>query len=495
VTPARLFGVVLLGIAIAITSVLSPLTVWFAIGIVPVVLCSIRGLDAGERQAVATIIAAAIVLRLIVVAGLFLLTDHTVVPFGSFSGDEDYFIKRSLWLGNIALGIPVHPLDLEYAFEPYGQSGHLYALAFVQALTGPAPYGLRLLGVLLYVLAVLMLYRLVRTTLGRMPALFGLTALLFLPTLVVWSASVLKEPPFVLISTLSLILACKAVQPASTVRSRALAVAGIAALAAVQQGIRPHGAVFTASGVVAGLAIGFVAVRPRVILATAVAAPILSGGALSHPEVQLKAYAAIQNAARQHWGAVVVSRGLGYQLLDARFYPELNEISSLEFGEAARFLGRAVAAYVTVPRPAEVQSSSTLAYLPEHIVWYVLAALVPVGVLFGFRRHAALTGLLLAHALLIAAAAAFTDGNVGTLVRHRGLALPYLVWLSGVGACELLVRFAPRQTGSSSGSLTGPWLGASLSNLHHGGREGHGGRIQPYSGLNLRVRCDLRGSA
>ena len=39
--------------------------------------------------------------------------------------------------------------------------------------------------------------------------------------------------------------------------------------------------------------------------------------------------------------------------------------------------------------------------------------------------------------MLIAAASAFTDGNVGTLVRHRGLALPYFVWLSGVGACEL----------------------------------------------------------
>ena len=28
---------------------------------------------------------------------------------------------------------------------------------------------------------------------------------------------------------------------------------------------------------------------------------------------------------------------------------------------------------------------------------------------------------------------ALTSGNVGTLVRHRGLALPYIVWLSAVG--------------------------------------------------------------
>jgi hypothetical protein len=459
VKPARLIVVGLLGLATAVTCVLSPLTVWFAIGIVPVVLCSIRGLDSGERFAVTTMLVAAIALRLLLVAGLFLSTDHAVVPFGSFSGDEVYFIKRSLWLGNVALGIPVHPLDLEYAFEPYSRSGHLYLLAFVQALAGPAPYGLRLLGVLFYVLAALLLYRLVRTALGRMPALFGLMVLLFLPSLLVWSVSVLKEPPFVLISALSLMLAFKIVQPASTTWRRALALGGIAALAVVQQGIRPYGAVFTAAGVLFGFAIGFAATRPRIILATLVGAPILLGAVFRNPEVQLKTYAAIQSAARQHWGAVAVTGGHGYKLLDERFYPELNEISGLEFAETMRFLARAVAAYLTVPRPQEAQSPSALAYLPEQIVCYVLAALAPVGALYGFRRNAAITGLLLAHTLLIAAAAAFTDGNVGTLVRHRGLALPYMAWLSGVGACELLAWFGSGRPGRASGDLTSTFLG------------------------------------
>src|SRR5206468_9338533 len=88
--------------------------------------------------------------------------------------------------------------------------------------------------------------------------------------------------------------------------------------------------------------------------------------------------------------------------------------------------------------PWNAPSRTTAAYLPEQIIWYVLVALVPPGIIFSFRRNAVVTGLLLAHALLLGAAVAFTDGNVGTLVRHRGLALPYLVWLSGVGACELL---------------------------------------------------------
>ena len=72
--------------------------------------------------------------------------------------------------------------------------------------------------------------------------------------------------------------------------------------------------------------------------------------------------------------------------------------------------------------------------MPEQIVWYLLLALVPAGVVFACRRDPLTAGLLFAHALIAAVTVALISGNVGTLVRHRGLALPYLVWLSAVGS-------------------------------------------------------------
>jgi hypothetical protein len=441
----------LAGAAIVAVGLLSPLTVWFALAIVPIVVLTTRDLDADERRWVVGLTAIAVALRVAAVVALFLATDHSRVPFGTFFGDEDYFIKRSLWLRNVALGIPIHMFDLEYAFEPNGRSSYLYLLAFVQTLVGPAPYGLHLLSIAFYVLAVLLLYRAVRVTLGRMPALFGLTVLLLLPSLFAWSVSVLKEPLFVLLNALSLTLAINLAR-ASSFGRRALTVVGIVVLAAILETVRQNGAAFVLLGLVLGLAIAYVAVRPRLMLATLVAAPILFGVVFNRPEVQLKAYVAIQTAARQHWGAVVVSPGYGYHLLDARFYPALNEVSSLEFEETLRYLARAAASYLTVPRPWDVQSRTAALYIPEQVIWYVLAALAAIGVPFGFRRDPVVTGLLIAHALLIAAASAFTDGNVGTLVRHRGLVLPYLVWLSGVGACELLTLL--RSSHSSSPFMT-----------------------------------------
>jgi hypothetical protein len=443
----------LAAIAIATVYVLSPLTVWFTLAIVPIVLLSTRGLDRDERRLVIGLTVIAVSIRVAAVVALFLATDHTQVPFGTFFGDEDYFIKRSLWLRNVALGTPVHAFDLEYAFEPNGRSSFLYLLASIQVLVGEAPYGLHLVSVALYVLAVLLLYRNARVAFGRMPALFGLTVLLFLPSLLAWSVAVLKEPLFVLINTLSLMAAVNLARSSSLAR-RALAAIGIVALASVLESVRPGGATFTLAGLALGLALACVAVRPKLMLAALVAAPLLLGAIFSRPDVQLKTYAAIQSAARQHWGAVVVTKGHGYRLLDERFYPSLNEASSLEFSETMRFLLRAVGAYITVPRPWEAQSRAAAAYIPEQVIWYVLAALAPVGILFGFRRDPIVTALLIAYAILIAGGSAFTDGNVGTLVRHRGLVLPYLVWLSGVGACGLVAALGPSPTNSPLLTLT-----------------------------------------
>jgi hypothetical protein len=440
VTGARLW------IALALAAVglmLSPLTMWFALAIVAVVVLAAHGLPPGERRFVVSMVALAVVLRVAVVGALFVSTNHAHVPFGTFFGDEDYFVKRSVWLRNIALGTPVHPFDLEYAFEPSGRSGFLDVLAFVHIAAGVSPYGVRLLNIAFYIAAVLLLHREARLRFGRVPAAFGLVVLLFTPTLVVWSLSVLKEPLFILSSAATVVLAREIVAPAAWPRRLAMILA-FAAAAAAFQAVRDGGVAFVALAVSSGLAVGALVCRPRLLLALAIAVPIAIGAMLRLPDVQLKAYAAVQSMARQHWGAVVVSRGYGYRSLDDRFYTDLNSISSLGLGETMRFLGRSVAYYVVVPRPRDVQSIWAAAYVPELVLWYALLAFAAAGALFAWRRDPLLAGLLIAHALLIAAASAFTDGNIGTLVRHRGLAMPYLVWIAGVGGAELLGAAARR---------------------------------------------------
>jgi hypothetical protein len=434
--------------AIGVAWMLSPLTVLFSVAIVAIVRLGIRDLDGDERRWATTLIVVAIALRLLIIVVLFLATNHDQVPFGRFFADEEYFIKRSLWLRNVTLGISMYNFDIEYAFEPNASSSFVDLLAFVQMLAGPSPYGLHLLSIALYLSGVLLLYRAVRVTLGRMPALFGLVVLLYLPSLFAWSLSVLKEPLFVFVSALGIVLASGLARAGSWLRRAVIAFA-LVAVAAILQTIRAGGASFLALSTLGGLATGFVASRRRLMAATLIAVPILLGAIVRIPAVQLRLYVAAQRAARQHWGAVVVSSGYRYRLLDDRFYRDINDASSLEFKETMRFLARGVAAFLTVPRPWDSRSPAAAAYIPEQVAWYLLVILAVVGTLSGLRRDPAMTGLLVTSTVLIAAAAAFTDGNVGTLVRHRSLALPYLVWLSGAGACDLLGALHRRQSATA----------------------------------------------
>jgi hypothetical protein len=425
-------------IAIGVGYVLSPLTVWFAAAMWALQRYATSGCDADERRWLTAILGVAIALRVAAVAALFVATDHNQVPFGIFFGDEAAYIRRSMWLGNVALKIPTHTADFIYAFDDSGWTSHLYVLAFLQVLVGPSPYGIHLVGIAMYLFGAVVLYRTVRPTFGRTPSLGGLGLVLFLPSLFAWSISALKEPLYFLFT------ACSVSCTVAIMRSRSwtikcVSLVAVVALVAALQTIRDQGGVLTGGGIAVGLLLGFVFARPRVLIALAVALPIVAGAVLSRPQNQFKAYVTLQRAARQHWGHVE-TQGWVYELLDPRFYGDSSTVSDMQFRDSALYVVRAFERYVTVPWPWEVRSRAMVLDIPEQVIWYLLVLLLPAGLIASGRRDAMLTGLLFGTAVVSIVAIALTSGNVGTLVRHRSLAIPYLVFLSLAGLCELLSR-------------------------------------------------------
>jgi len=152
--------------------------------------------------------------------------------------------------------------------------------------------------------------------------------------------------------------------------------------------------------------------------------------------VQSRAWTGVHEVAMKHWGHINTP-GLTYKLMDPPFYVERHTVKAMTVADVSRYTLRAIWSYLTVPLPWQIESRSALAFLPEQMVWYALLLLMPIGVAVGLKRDALLTSLLVAHALAAALMVAISGGNVGTLVRHRGLALPYLVWLGGLGAVHI----------------------------------------------------------
>ncbi len=435
--------VVAAGVALGFAYTLSPLTILVACALVPLWRWASAGLTPQERRWMIALFGAAVALRAVAIAGLFLTADPAI-PYANFFGDEEFFKRKTTWLRNVSMGIPISKADFIYAFDRTGDSSYLHVLSYLQALVGLAPYGIHVLNAGAYLTAVLVLYRVVRRTFGGLAAVIGGTLLLFLPSLFIWSISALKEPLYFLLVAINVGAAMRLVRdPRWTGRVAALCV--VVAGAFGLQTLREGGLVLTVVGVAGGFAMAFAVTRPRVLVGACVAVPLVLALAFTRPVVQERAWAGVHAVALKHWG-YINTPGLTYKLMDPPFYVDRAAITAMTPAQVGQYGVRAIWSYVTVPLPWQIESRSALAFLPEQMMWYALLLLLPIGIFAGLRRDAALTCVLVAHGAAAALMVALSGGNVGTLVRHRGLALPYLVWLSGLGAVRvgtILWSYAP----------------------------------------------------
>ena len=160
---------------------------------------------------------------------------------------------------------------------------------------------------------------------------------------------------------------------------------------------------------------------------------------------------ALESTAKTQTGHVFTV-GHAYKLLDAGFYfnPQTPAASTLTLtaGQSVRYVIRALVSFAAVPAPWQLASLRELVYLPEQLLWYAVLALLPIGAVAGWRRDPLVTCLLLAYAAPTACILALTNGNVGTLLRLRGLVTPYLIWVSAVGLCASLQMLARDRSGA-----------------------------------------------
>lgn len=431
----------LAGVGLGIAYTLSPLTVLMVAMLGLLAYWASRGLSSREQRWLGVMLMAAVTVRLAAIAGLFLSADASE-PFATFFGDEEMFKFRSIWLRNIGLAVPISAADYIYAVEETGKSYYLFVLAFVQALVGDAPYGIHVFNMTLYLAAALLLYRVVRRSYGPLPAFVGIVILLWLPSLFIWSISALKEPLYALLAASELVCAVHIVR-SRTWPLRVLAALAVVGLAFALESLRKGGLLVACVGTVAGLAAALVLSRPKLLLVSLLAAPAAIAVVFLLPPIHDRVLAILRDSAIYHVGHVYTP-GYSYRTLETIYYIDPRDITRMPLGHAVAYAFRSLAAYVVQPLPWAIETRAVLAYLPEHVMWLSLATLVPIGVASGLRRDALLTCLLLTHASVLVMMVALTSGNVGTLIRHRGLALPYLVWLSAVGMCEVLNWFAAR---------------------------------------------------
>jgi len=363
------YTLVLLATAVAVLVgflyTLSPVSVWCGVGVVGLFMWAGTGLPDRERRWLLSLLAVALGLRLLVVIGLFLLTDPDLRPVANFffDGDGQYLKFRSLWLRNTWLGVPIGEVYFRLAFAPYAWSGYVYVIAYLQYLLGPAPFGIHLFNILLFLAASVALYRLVRTAYTPAAALVGLTLLLFLPTLFAWSISALKESFHLFVGTAALIAAVGIVRGRG--RLQLLAVVGLVAAMAVLATIRGGAFEIMAAGLAGGMLVRVLTLKKWVVVATLVCLGAGLFAVSRSPDLQARVTdpvtTVLRGTAAVHLSHAI-SPGHAYRLLDDSFYTttSLNRVSAigqgspdeatatLTFQELTRYVARSAVAVLVV---------------------------------------------------------------------------------------------------------------------------------------------------
>ena len=442
------------GLALAALYTLSPLGLCASALALIVMAAAHRGLSGGERRVLTTVLAAALTLRLAAIVAIFFanIPIHDDQFVGSFSGDGAYAMARALRSRDVLLSAAASKYDYVVAFDEYGRNSYVSFLTVAQIAFGPAPYGLRLINAVLFIAGALLLYRVARETLGAAPAMAGLTALLFFPTLFVWSISLLKESLYFAGSALIFWAVFLALRTDSW-RTRLFAVLAGMFGAVVIYDLRSGAVWLAALGLGAGLTLRLVLASWRRLVGAVAVAIVAFALLLSRPAAQDRVIGALESTAKTHTGHVFTV-GHAYKLLDEGFYfnPQTPAASTLTLtaGQSARYVIRALVSFAVIPAPWQLTSLRELVYLPEQLLWYAVVLLLPMGIVAGWRRDPLVTSLLVGYAAPTACVLALTNGNVGTLLRLRGLVVPYLVWVSSIGFFASLQLLARKGAGTGS---------------------------------------------
>jgi len=440
-----LIAAIVLGVLLGVGWTLAPVALISLAAGAWLVVRAGRGLPDGERRLLTAILSIALAARLLVILGLFATGGFDNQGATMMFGDEGQAMRRALRVRNLWLGNPGLQFDVIDAFDAVGWTIYLDWLAAVQLVFGPSAHGIRIANVVLFLTAGLLAFRLSRRAFGALPAFSGLIVLVSLPSLFVWSISLLKESLYLLAAVVAIAASVAALRTRGLLRRCGAIAAAMLAVWALD-GMRAGGATVA----LAALAVGFVGAAvcqtPRRIIAASAAGALLVC-LLYVPRVQALVTPVIESGASRHLGHAFTI-GHAYRLLDPELYTQVQfyRVKNIELtpDEAARFTLRAFVSFVTVPLPWEIASRAEAAYLAEHVIWWLLVALVPFGLAGGIRRDPLVTWLFAGMVLVNAAAVALNSGNVGTLIRHRALVTPFLVWLSALGACVLLEAIGRR---------------------------------------------------
>ena len=184
------------GVLLGAVFTASPLSLIAFAAAIAVIRFAGRGLPDEERRLLMIVLGVALAARLVIVLGLGLvlgLPHLNDLAVGSLSGDDAYYLGRAIRARDILFNFANGKYDYFIVLDEYGQTSYVNLLSAIQIVFGPTPFSMRLVNAVFFLAGAVLLFRAARPAFGPTATFSALVVLLFLPSLMWSSISLLKE--------------------------------------------------------------------------------------------------------------------------------------------------------------------------------------------------------------------------------------------------------------------------------------------------------------
>jgi hypothetical protein len=367
-------------------------------------------------------------------SGITIVEDRTRGYLGT--GDSDYYSDRAYQIALYAEGVrvPLTSAALYRESSPFGWSGYLYVLGLFHYAFGFSPYAAKLLTCWLGALVGPLYYLLADACFNAPIARLSGIVITFFPSLVMWSATNLKDTPFILLTVVLLVMGMRMPRPGARGWVRAAVL--FCVILIIHVSMRHE--MFSLSLVACLAAARWLTSRVRArVKAAVVAAALVAVVAVS--AVALRP--ALGRAFYYHTGHLR-SPGISYQYLPDVFLEHGHIAWWIEHGTIGPatmgWLGKAVLHYLLEPLPRRIDTWVELFAYPQMMAWYACLPLALWGMLVGLRVRMKDSLPLVFLIVVWVCSVSPLGGNIGTAFRMRDMITPVILLFACVGAWSLL---------------------------------------------------------
>jgi len=435
------------GIIIGILMFFSSASFFYLMVIVSVGYFIYNRVDDCEKTFILRVFSFGLFLRLVFIVVTHILSIHygfgpkslafPGMEGGAIFGDDIGIHQNACFLTKIANGVNLSEKETIHLFKfgEYGWSPHLYMLGFLYYLFGYAPMLGKCINGLFGVLTGIVVYFMSNELFGIKTARLSCILTMFFPTLFLWSISNLRDMALIFLLTLFLY---SYVMFLKIRRMRYLFLVGVLFL--LVSNYRPYLLPLLICSAATAIFINIGRKYKKLIISVVVLVFLLNSyfvykyhinQIITIPRsISIGRFIEIQRGS-------VNSGGTIYKIYPDRFYNS-EDYKPISAGESIIAFLNGELSLMLKPFPWDISNKFKFFYYPVSVVWDILFVFFIVSLLVNVRYRIKGSIFLISTFIMISVLLSLTEGNIGTMIRHRDMITPVYIIFSSFGIVWLL---------------------------------------------------------